>query len=245
MKLKRLILLTPYDQDTNDHEIDYLRQIGLTVVHDVALALPGSDDYLAQPPERWVELAVEHARDDADGYFLSCTNTTQIEAIEPIERKLGKPVVNSNQAVLWACMKRLRHKLGPARNRRRGLGDWSPAAYNRPGRFGVTMNDVNTADRGPALFHARPHGDVQRQCAEDRPVRLELLVRPRGHPGAGALDRQLGGQPGARQDVRRCRHRVHAAGRPLEGLRRRHRLHGHVARDHHLGDRACSPTPSG
>ena len=114
LQLKRLILLTPYDQDTNDHEIDYIRQIGLTVVHDVALALPGSDQYLSQPPERWVALAVEHARNDADGYFLSCTNTTQIEAIEPIERRLGKPVVNSNQAVLWACMKRLRPKLGGA-----------------------------------------------------------------------------------------------------------------------------------
>ena len=114
LQLKRLILLTPYDQDTNDHEIDYIRQIGLTVVHDVALALPGSDQYLAEPPERWVALAVEHARDDADGYFLSCTNTTQIEAIEPIECRLGKPVVNSNQAVLWACMKRLRPKLGGA-----------------------------------------------------------------------------------------------------------------------------------
>jgi maleate cis-trans isomerase len=112
LKLKKLILLTPYDQDTNDHEIDYLRQLNIAVVHDVALALPGSDDYLAQPPERWVELAIKHARDDADGYFLSCTNTTQIEAIEPIERRLGKPVVNSNQAVLWACVKRLRHKLG-------------------------------------------------------------------------------------------------------------------------------------
>jgi maleate isomerase len=112
LKLKKLILLTPYDQHTNDHEIDYLRQLNIAVVHDVALALPGSDDYLAQPPERWVELAVEHARADADGYFLSCTNTTQIEAIEPIERRLGKPVVNSNQAVLWACVTRLRHKLG-------------------------------------------------------------------------------------------------------------------------------------
>jgi maleate isomerase len=115
LALRTLILLTPYEQDVNDHEIDYLRRIGRTVVHDVALALPGSDDYLAQPPGRWVDLAVAHARADADGYFLSCTNTTQIEAIAPIERRLGKPVVNSNQAVLWACMQRLRGKLGPAR----------------------------------------------------------------------------------------------------------------------------------
>jgi len=115
LKLKRVILMTPYEQDVNDHEIDYLRQIGVSVVRDVALALPGSDDYLAQPPGRWVDLAVEHARADADGYFLSCTNTTQIEAIAPIERRLGKPVVNSNQAVLWAAMKRLRPKLGDAR----------------------------------------------------------------------------------------------------------------------------------
>jgi maleate cis-trans isomerase len=115
LNLKRLILMTPYEQDVNDHEIDYLRQIGVAVVHDVALALQGSDQYLAVPPERWVELASEHARDAADGYFLSCTNTTQIEAIKPIERKLGKPVVNSNQAVLWAAVKRLRGKLGAVR----------------------------------------------------------------------------------------------------------------------------------
>ena len=62
-----------------------------------------------------MELAIEHAREAADGYFLSCTNTTQIEAIEPIERRLGKPVVNSNQAVLWACMNRLRSTLGDVR----------------------------------------------------------------------------------------------------------------------------------
>jgi maleate isomerase len=121
LELKRLILMTPYEQDVNDHEIDYLRQISVVVVHDVALALPGSDAYLAQPPERWVDLAAEHARDDADGYFLSCTNTTQIEAIAPIEHRLGKPVVNSNQAVLWTAMKRLRHKLGCAQPRP-GLG---------------------------------------------------------------------------------------------------------------------------
>ncbi|MCC6780575.1 MAG: hypothetical protein IT537_28695 [Hyphomicrobiales bacterium] len=136
LALRKLILLTPYDQATNDHEIDYLRRIGRTVVHDVALALPGSDDYLAQTPERWVELAVAHARADTDGYFLSCTNTTQIEAFAPIERRLGQPVVNSNQAVLWAATQRLRGKLGAARLAP-GLGRLvehgrRPAAAHRP-----------------------------------------------------------------------------------------------------------------
>ena len=42
-----------------------------------------------------------------DGFFLSCTNTTQIEAIEAIERETGKLAINSNQATLWAALKRL------------------------------------------------------------------------------------------------------------------------------------------
>ena len=61
-------------------------------------------------PQQWVELARKHDRPEADGIFLSCTNTTQIEAIAGIERALGKPVVNSNQAVLWGCVKRLRSR---------------------------------------------------------------------------------------------------------------------------------------
>ena len=39
--------------------------------------------------------------------------------------------------------------------------------------------NVRTAPAEPALDHARPHGDVHRQRAQDRPVRLELLLRPR------------------------------------------------------------------
>jgi maleate cis-trans isomerase len=35
-----------------------------------------------------------------------------IEAIDDLERDLGKPVVNSNQAVLWTCLDKLgiRHR---------------------------------------------------------------------------------------------------------------------------------------
>ena len=75
----------------------------LLVVHDVALARKPLE-FATVTPREWTELAREHDRPEADGIFLSCTNTTQIEAVADIERALGKPVVNSNQAVLWGCV---------------------------------------------------------------------------------------------------------------------------------------------
>ena len=108
--LRRLLLLSPYK--SNQAVIDYLTATGFAVVHDVALGLR-SLEFAAVTPREWAELARKHDRADVDGIFLSCTNTTQIEAIEEIEDELGKPVVNSNQAVLWGCVKRLKSSLAP------------------------------------------------------------------------------------------------------------------------------------
>jgi maleate cis-trans isomerase len=111
LRIHRLVLISPYIQDTNDHEVAYLQALGFDVVHDIALGLKGSDEYIKVRPERWTEIAISNARPGVDGYFLSCTNTTQIESIASIEASLCKPVVNSNQAVLWASLKQLRPKL--------------------------------------------------------------------------------------------------------------------------------------
>ncbi len=112
LNIRRLVLISPYVQSNNDTEVAYLRKADFDVLSDVALSLPGGDTYTKVTPAEWTEIAAAHARDDADGYFLACTNTRQIEAIEAIEQRLGKPVVSSNQAVMWASMKRLREQLG-------------------------------------------------------------------------------------------------------------------------------------
>ena len=107
--LKKLVLLTPYR--SNQAVTDYLNATGFIVVDDVALGLD-AHEFARVTPAKWTELALEHDKPEADGIFLSCTNTTQIEAIADIERGLGKPVVNSNQAVLWGCLKRLKSRIG-------------------------------------------------------------------------------------------------------------------------------------
>lgn len=104
--IKKLVLVSPYVKETNAHEVKYLSEAGYTVLHERGLALE-SDAYASVTPEEWKKVVKGNARAEADGYFLSCTNTRMIEAIEDLENDLGKPVVNSNQATLWACLKDL------------------------------------------------------------------------------------------------------------------------------------------
>ncbi len=104
--VQKLVLISPYVKQTNEHEIQYLSECGFKVVHDHGLSL-GSDGYAAVTPQEWINVVRENARPDADGYLLSCTNTQTIEAIEELEQELAKPVITSNQATLWMCLKKL------------------------------------------------------------------------------------------------------------------------------------------
>ena len=104
--IKKLVLISPYAQGTNQLEVNYLSESGYMVVHELGLALQ-PHAYSSVTPEEWKKVVKENLRAEADGYFLSCTNTRMIEAVEDLERTLGKPVVNSNQATIWACLKQL------------------------------------------------------------------------------------------------------------------------------------------
>ena len=104
--MKRLVLISPYVKATNEHEVHYLNEAGYTVVHELGLGL-ATEGYPAVTPEEWRKIVKANARADADGYFLSCTNTRMIEAVAGIEGEINKPVVSSNGATLWACLKRL------------------------------------------------------------------------------------------------------------------------------------------
>jgi maleate cis-trans isomerase len=104
--IKKLVLISPYVKATNEHEVKYLAEAGYTVVHELGLGLE-SHAYATVTPDDWKQVVRENTRAGADGYFLSCTNTRMIEAIDDLEQELGKPVINSNQAVLWTCLNKL------------------------------------------------------------------------------------------------------------------------------------------
>jgi maleate isomerase len=115
---RRIVLITPYDASTTEHEAEFLRQAGYDVLHATACALAGSDAYCTTPPQFWRERAIEAARPDADAYFISCANISIFGVIEELEEKLDRPAVTSNQAVLWDALRLIGRRDRPLRRGR-------------------------------------------------------------------------------------------------------------------------------
>lgn len=116
---RRIILTTPYVQAVNDREVAYLRSHGLDVLSETGLGIKDDGSaMLAVEPEEWRRRVNAQDEPGAEACFISCTAVRAVEAIEPIEADLGKPVVTSNQAMVWHALRKL------------GIGD-GPRGYGR------------------------------------------------------------------------------------------------------------------
>jgi maleate isomerase len=101
----KIVLMTPYDQATNDREVAFLEHNGITVLHEKGLGLDGGVEMAAIEPEQWYAETLALENDAADAYFISCTTVRSAEVIARLEDALGKPVITSNQAMLWQALR--------------------------------------------------------------------------------------------------------------------------------------------
>ena len=107
LNAKRVVLITPYVKAVNLREIEFLKHYGIEVLSETGLDLREGTGMAAVPPDKWVELARANRDDTADAYFLSCTAIHVTPIIDDLERELGRPVITSNQAMLWHCLREL------------------------------------------------------------------------------------------------------------------------------------------
>lgn len=105
LNARRVVMLTPYQQSVNDAEVRFLNHFGFQVLHEVGLNLPSTVSTASITPEEWRDKAISMKRADADVYFLSCTNIRVLSIIEELEDRLQAPIITSNQAMLWHCLR--------------------------------------------------------------------------------------------------------------------------------------------
>jgi len=102
---RRIVLITPYSAAVTEHEAAFLRAAGYEMSSAKGFALAGSDAYCATPSQFWRDRTIEAARPDADCYLISCANISVFPVIAALETRLERPVVTSNQAVIWDALR--------------------------------------------------------------------------------------------------------------------------------------------
>lgn len=103
----RMALGTPYEAWLNACEVKFFEGNGLTVTQEKGLSVPNPSDCQAVTVTEIVELARAIDSRDAQAIVLSCANFRAWEVVDAIENELGKPVITSNQAILWHMLSRL------------------------------------------------------------------------------------------------------------------------------------------
>lgn len=103
---RRVAIATPYLDSINERERIYFESATSAQVVEIrGLGIVGNLPKGRLGPEAAYELALQVDRPEAGAIVISCTNWRTLESIEALESRLGKPVLTSNQALLWACLR--------------------------------------------------------------------------------------------------------------------------------------------
>ena len=106
---QRVAMVTPYIPELNELEVKFLEGWGFDVVSQAGMGILTAFDIGVVPLAETYRFAREHVAAGADALFISCTNLRTMDVIQALEEDLGIPVVTSNQATYWQCLRALGH----------------------------------------------------------------------------------------------------------------------------------------
>jgi maleate isomerase len=104
LDVARLALVHPpwFDGALNELGMAYFESQGVRVVSSASADLPDEPHQIE--PDAVCEWTTRHVGDDAEAVFIGGNGFRAAGAIEPLEIALGRPVMTSNQVLLWSLL---------------------------------------------------------------------------------------------------------------------------------------------
>lgn len=109
LNIKSVAVISPYNYDDQERLEHFLEGNGVevTTVTGLGLAADEAED-LAKVNEETAEDTYDRVRDvdtaGAEGLLVTSTNIESIRRIEAMETDVGRPVISTNQAMLWHAL---------------------------------------------------------------------------------------------------------------------------------------------
>jgi maleate isomerase len=101
---ERISMLTPYTDVVNGAVAESFKSEGFNILNIEGFGLDDDIDMTGLPLAAISEAALQVCDPDADALFISCTALRSSMVVGELEQKLGKPVITSNQALVWHCL---------------------------------------------------------------------------------------------------------------------------------------------
>lgn len=105
LRVQRIVVATPYLDEINDLEARYLNEQGFEVLDIQGLNIEKDADMVRVTPGFIKDFARSIDRPEAEAIFVSCSALRSLDVLEDLEQDAGKPVVTSNQAMIWETLR--------------------------------------------------------------------------------------------------------------------------------------------
>lgn len=105
---KKIAILAPYMKPLTQLVIDYIENEGIEVVDSISLEIPDNLEVGRQDPLAPVEITKRLKIAGVDAIVASaCVQMPSLASIQPIEGRVGLPVISSSVATTYMMLKRL------------------------------------------------------------------------------------------------------------------------------------------
>ena len=110
----RIGFVSPYVPQINDAAVAFLADCGVRTVQRAEVE-DTLDNYGQgeMTPDKVLALGLRADHPQAEAIVLSCTDMRSVEVISRLETALGKPVITSNQAMIFQLVQALKLPVGP------------------------------------------------------------------------------------------------------------------------------------
>lgn len=107
MGIHRLGIITPYERQVTDALSDHLGNHGLQIPSVQSFEQTSEAVVARIKPASVLDAlsALKSGTPDCDAWFVSCTNLRMAEITDQAEKKLGVPVLSSNQVLAWHLLR--------------------------------------------------------------------------------------------------------------------------------------------
>ena len=107
LKIQKLSIFTPYSKKLNDEVVEYFKKEKFEVTSNSYFDIESDIDIGKVDQNYLYEVLSKIDLNDADALFVSCTALPVLSIIEKLEKKLNKPVLSSNQALIWDTLENI------------------------------------------------------------------------------------------------------------------------------------------